>query len=337
MYPASCSNDELSKEVDCLWDEALSRRTLATYQSGLNCFLTFALMRGFQFPVNSLPQVSEDVLLLFVAYCQKVLCLKYDTIKLYLSGIRFHYIRRNFVDPTANTLRLSYILRAIKRTQINCSIKRLPITIGLLKHMCATISSSGMFEPFTDLMLCCAFKTAFYGFLRCGEFTCKALTDTNFIRLSDVTVLSDKSCFNLLLRSSKVDPFGKGVTIKVFENHCLFPVVTMLRFLERRRSQGATPSSPLFIENGFVSKPLMRHTFINYLKEVLSRIGVNNQDFNGHSFRIGAATSAAASGVQDHVIKTLGRWSSDCFTRYIHTDPATICNAQQCMSSNFPS
>lgn len=50
--------------------------------------------------------------------------------------------------------------------------------------------------------------------------------------------------------------------------------------------------------------------------------------FCGHSFRIGAATSAASSGVADHVIQSLGRWSSDCYIRYIRTDPKVLNNGQ---------
>ncbi|XP_021362453.1 uncharacterized protein LOC110456199 [Mizuhopecten yessoensis] len=326
-------HDELSEEVNLLWDSALSKRTQATYQSGLNCFLTFVLMQGLGFPVNCLPPINEDVLINFVTHCQKALHLKFDTIKLYLAGIRFHYIKRKLGDPTANTLRLSYILRAIKKTQVNTSFKRLPITCTLLTKMCAAITQHGMFNPFLDLMLSCIFKTAFYGFLRCGEFTCKSICDTNFIRICDICVLPDLSCYTLTLRSSKTDPFGRGVDINIYENSVLKPVSTMSTYLNLRVSSGAIPTSPLFVEQVHLAKPLMRHTFIAYLKETLSRIGIDNQPFNGHSFRIGASTSAAAAGVEDHVIQTLGRWSSDCFIRYIRIDPATIRRAQQKMSS----
>ena len=33
--------------------------------------------------------------------------------------------------------------------------------------------------------------------------------------------------------------------------------------------------------------------------------------------------------LEDHLIQTLGRWSSDCYTRYIHTSPKVIQQAQK--------
>ena len=40
-------------------------------------------------------------------------------------------------------------------------------------------------------------------------------------------------------------------------------------------------------------------------------------EFNGISFRKGGALSMALAGVEDMVIRDLGRWSSGCFRRYI--------------------
>ena len=78
-------------------------------------------------------------------------------------------------------------------------------------------------------------------------------------------------------------------------------------------------------------------TGTSLLRQLLLRLGYNDNQFSGHSFRIGAATSAAASGVEDHIIQTVGRWSSDCYIRYIHTDITDsniICKAQNNMCSS---
>ena len=44
--------------------------------------------------------------------------------------------------------------------------------------------------------------------------------------------------------------------------------------------------------------------------------GFKAEDYAGHSFRIGAATTAAACGVPAEVIKTLGRWKSQAYQLY---------------------
>ena len=45
--------------------------------------------------------------------------------------------------------------------------------------------------------------------------------------------------------------------------------------------------------------------------------GVATLAETGHSFRIGAATTAAEKGVEDSLIKTLGRWESNAYQTYI--------------------
>ena len=58
-------------------------------------------------------------------------------------------------------------------------------------------------------------------------------------------------------------------------------------------------------------------------RQLLSHLGCQASDFAGHSYKIGAATAAASASLPPWLVKTLGRWSSDCFERYIQC-PQTV-------------
>ena len=50
-------------------------------------------------------------------------------------------------------------------------------------------------------------------------------------------------------------------------------------------------------------------------------------DFSSHSFRNGAATSAARAGIPDHLIQVFGHWKSNAYKQYIRTPPDLITRA----------
>ena len=330
------AHDGLISGVEALWDASLSVNTRRTYKAALLCFFNFMYMSGisgFRTYDDGLPHITENFLMLFVAHCHNKLKLRHCTIKLYLAGIRFSYLRAGHFYPLEGT-RLQYILRGVLKSQDNNTVKRLPITSDILHKLC-TLLSKGVFSPFLDLMLQCIFKLAFFGFLRCGEFTSRNVhTSQTFVQIQDVSLRPNYTSFQFHLRSSKTDPFHTGVNIVIYENDLLKPVYTMSSYLELRCSSGASVTAPLFVEDEFLNVPLSRDKFISMLKQCLLRLGYNDARYCGHSFRSGSATSAAAMGIEDHVIKTMGRWSSDCYVRYITTDANVIRNAQSLMAKS---
>ena len=65
-------------------------------------------------------------------------------------------------------------------------------------------------------------------------------------------------------------------------------------------------------------EPLTRELLVKHLQGALQKAGVDASKLVGHSFRIGAATTASAMEVEDSLIKTLGRWKSSAYLLYVH-------------------
>ena len=331
MDSSNRPDHDLVDSSNSLWQYALAPGTAKTYKYALQKFLQFLVLScSFKYASQEvLPPITEDILINFITFCAEILHIQSSTINVYLAGIRFHYIKAGLKFPSASWERLPYIQKAIKRKQGQGASKRLPITFNILYNICALLKKS-VYSPHTDIMLLSAFKLAFFGFLRCGEVTIKSHNELDkAIRISDIVFSANKSSYVLYLRASKTDPYFKGVHIPIFANKKLCPVSSMFQFVQMRISQGANKSDPLFVDfNGAV---LTRHQFISYLHHLLCRLGVDTNKYSGHSFRIGAATSAASAGVEDHIIQSLGRWVSNCYTRYIRADPSILRKAQSSM------
>ena len=59
--------------------------------------------------------------------------------------------------------------------------------------------------------------------------------------------------------------------------------------------------------------PLTRPRFVEQVHLILCRAGYSPGLYVGHSFRIGAATMAAACGIEDSTIQTLGCWENAAY------------------------
>ena len=124
------------------------------------------------------------------------------------------------------------------------------------------------------------------------------------LSLDDVSRNTLTSCwfFLLTIKASKTDQFHQGATVALGGTGTdLCPVDALLDYLGRRGDL----AGPLFcLENG---QPLQRRSFNAQIQQALSASGVYGSLFDGHSFCLGAATSASIAGVSKSIIKLLGK------------------------------
>ena len=179
---------------------------------------------------------------------------------------------------------------------------RLPITPVILELLRRVWNQDPNQDHVMLWAVCCV---GFFGFLRSGEMTAPEVGEFDagqHLSVADITVddIENPQSVAVRIKQSKTDPFRQGVSIVLSRTGLpLCPVAALLAYLVvRGNSEG-----PLFLLRG---QPLTRPKLVLELRKALAAAGLQPDKYAGHSFRIGAATTAAACGVRVDVIKTLG-------------------------------
>ena len=272
------------------------------------------------FTLSPLP-VSENTLCYFAA-CMGQQNLAAPTIRAYISGVRQLQIARGFPDPNVGSMpRLRQILKGVavirgREGTARRPISRLPVTPNILRWMKGIWLCSSK-EADQDRLMLWAVSCTTFTFSRSGEMTVpagKAFNPKVHLSVEDVSVdrRVQPRVVSIRLKRSKTDQEGRGATLIMGRSeNDLCPVEALMQYLRRR----GTRQGPLFQwKNG---SPLTRMQFVTEVRRALSEAGLPAQNYAGHSFRIGAATTAATLGVEDSTIQTLGRWKSNAFLTYI--------------------
>ena len=310
---------QLDISVQSYLGNALALSSQRCYRSAVNSYLHFCT----QFQAPSPFPLSEPYLCRFVSFLASVRGVAYTTIQVYLSGLRHAQIVLGLPDPAFSSLpRLDLVLRGIRRAAGNNPRRvRLPITPRILALLYQSWSRPPVSHDAAMLWAACC--TGFFGFLRSGEFTTPSLHGGTGPGLSvaDVSVdsFSNPSYVALFLRRSKTDTFGVGSTIYLgLVDGSICPVKALLGYIVLR---GNGPGPLFAFQSG---SPLTRSALVQAVRDALRPHNVDVGGFNGHSFRIGAATTAAAAGVPDSLIQVLGRWKSSAFTTYIRSPKESL-------------
>ena len=200
--------------------------------------------------------------------------------------------RRGLPEPMVDTPRLHRLIRDIVCSAGPALQARLPITGPLLDVIHQSLSSPS-FDDIMFWVVCCL---AFFGFLRVAEFTCPSAFDSTIhLTATDVSI-DPTSTIHLWLKSSKTDPFRQGFMIHIGSSgKPICPVAALRAYLDLR---GHAPG-PLFDTS--TGSPLTPVIVNHWLRSVFTAAR-HGSSFSNHSFRIGAASSAASTGIPDHLI-----------------------------------
>jgi len=291
--------------------QGLAPSTCHSYASAQSKFISFCHQLGKLHPSGSPCQADEWTLCFFVTFLERTI--QHSSIKVYLSGVRALHIEQGFPEPLMNCLRLQRVVRGIKRCQGSPSL-RLPITDDL---MLVIWRSLDLRLP-DHCMFWAACSLGYFGFLCASEFTVPNLSNfpsSLHLGVQDIAVDSPlaPSCMRIKIKGSKTDPFQKGCLIHIGVSwHPLCAVHAVMTYLALR---GDAPGPLFLFQSG---QPLSRSVLTNWLRQIVvsARIPGN---FSSHSFCIGAATVPARNGVPDHLIQSMGCWSSNAYWLYIRT------------------
>ena len=299
---------------------SLASSTSNTYKSAWLKYVHFC--RSTHAPVLPL---QSSVLMFYVTWQARTL--QYSTIKVYLASIQYYSNLFGYSQQVSEMQQLFYLLRGIRRVQRSraTTCKRPALSLPHLRRIINFIDLS--FNYSDRLMLRSAVTLAFFGLLRSSEycsFSHSSFSITNTLLVSDVSVRFSPFILSVFIKASKTDPFRQGCTIRIgagFPPLC--PVRSMIDFLNVH----PTFTGPLFTFHN--------HSYLTrvFLSNLMQRALPDLPSINTHSFRIGGASAAAAAGIPDSTIQTLGRWSSDAFRRYLRLSDTTVSSITERMSS----
>ncbi|XP_069829455.1 uncharacterized protein [Dendropsophus ebraccatus] len=188
---------------------------------------------------------------------------------------------------------------------------RRPLSFGMLSRLVGALDGLCT-DGFECALFRAAFSLAFFGAFRISELISRSCLSDDGMLCGDVCWSVDRvSC---LLRRSKTDRTGRGKSVVLYPvaGSPACPVRCVGDYLVLRPV--GRGSSFLVHQDG---RALSRFQFIAVFRKGLERLGLPPREFASHSFRIGAATEAVRCGLDESVVRQIGRWESARFRSYV--------------------
>ena len=299
--------------------------TLSAYQPGWRQWVSFCILRGFSpfLPVETSAEKREASrrLLLFSGICAFGMGERSSTLKGKLMAIRFFHLAFDMENPIDKVPRVWMGYRAIKRWEAPTERKH-PVTPEMCDWMDEHQKSLGITgvvkraARYFALFLCC----------RSSEYLAPVDAD-KIMLVGDVspmagrryTTWDDPAVDGIMakFRSSKTDQYNEGALRYVGmtgNSRCV--VKALLEWFKLDPDHFLTEvDRPLFRFPG--GRVMTREEMQNDLREAAVAVGIDEQRFGTHSWRVSGATWMYQAGYDIEVIKRHGRWTSNVVHVYL--------------------
>ena len=238
------------------------------------------------------------------------------TISTYLSAVSYVHKIRGLNDPTQAFL-VRKLTTGAYRLRPSYDL-RLPITIPILNRLILSLQYTTTCR-YDYVLFRAMYLFAFETFARIGEITSNHPKAPSVVQFSDVSMFAEQGRqqvevtfrqfkHNLMKRPHRII-FGR-------ESACYSAVAAISEYLQLRDPT----EGPFFCS--VVGKPIPRSVFDQQLHRSLNFCQLDNARYKGHSFCIGAASHKAELGCSDVLIRSLGRWNSNAYKKYLRMHSA---------------
>lgn len=225
-----------------------------------------------------------------------------------LSAISYIHKMHNLEDPSAAFVVRKLLHGAAKLRPSND--QRAPVTKSIL-HQLVLSSPHVSICYYNNVLTAAMYLLAFHAFLRIGEIAVTKASQSNSVLQLNQLSVNTEECTVVFHSYKHYQGPPVSLVISAHAGSPFCPVQAIKSYLAVRRNS----PGPLFIFPG--GTPVSKSFFGDQLKKSLAWAGLSNSSYKGHSFRIGAATTAAMQGVADEEIQRMGRWKSQAFKKYI--------------------
>ena len=272
------------------------------------------------------------------------MCIRTNSLGVYLSAVRFHQILEGFEWTLDGDVRIAKMLRFVKRRYPVSNIRtKMAISLPVLQKILPLLP--GWPEPalmcHDDRLFAAASVVATCAFLRAGEF----LASPSSIRpvllhsMVSVSVVAGTDCVQVAIPQPKARWWIGAITVTCFGGGAsddAFAPVRLLNAYRRRSSVPLRSNGPAFVRgNGAtLSKAYMLQRTTGLLSQASIRMvdGIGQPTaVKAASWRAGGVRSAVDAGLNQAMIRAMGRWRSDAWLSYLSESPGDLRRAAALM------